>query len=609
MVLFALFLANCTTTEEGLDATDVIVVSTDKLEMSSKGGQSSITVDSYCPWQITSTEDWSWIRTTVNNGYKGETTFKLILSENTTVDNRTATVTISNNIYGTSHDISVLQEAGAPYINLSKSSISSSAAGSSVDVTIDSNVDYTISSSESWCKVSANRGDIGKNALRVTIQSSPSTSQRTATIKIANTKRKVTKEITVSQVAFKPSLEVSENIISATNEGMAKSLTVTSNIAWTATCEENWVTLAPVNGASTGTLKATIAANPTTVSRTATIKVANQEYNITKEISVTQSALIPSLEVSDTAITATSTERTKSVTITSSIAWTATCEANWVTLTPVNGTRGTTTLNATIAANPTTSSRTATIKVQNSEYGITKNIAVSQEALNPSLEVSVNTISATVQGLTKQLTVTSTIPWVATCEADWVTLSPVNGTSGTTTLKVTIAANTLTSTRTTTIKVTNAEHNIVKNIVVNQEANTKSYTVNLNSQWRLSSSVSNPNSSTYDGVYESYSNYGVDSSSAWMYINIEGYDTFSIYVRSYAESSYDYVTVYNLDSTSSSKMTTKNSQSSGTSISSYTKVTFSNIGGGSHRIAIKYSKDSSQSSGTDRGYVLIPKNQ
>ena len=702
MVLFALFLANCTTTEEGLDATDVIVVSTDKLEMSSKGGQSSITVDSYCPWQITSTEDWSWIRTTVNNGYKGETTFKLILSENTTVDNRTATVTISNNIYGTSHDISVLQEAGAPYINLSKSSISSSAAGSSVDVTIDSNVDYTISSSESWCKVSANRGDIGKNALRVTIQSSPSTSQRTATIKIANTKRKVTKEITVSQVAFKPSLEVSENIISATNEGMAKSLTVTSNIAWTATCEENWVTLAPVNGASTGTLKATIAANtttasrtatikvlnteyritktitvsqgaldpslevslnaisttnvgtskqltvtsniawsatceadwvtltpangtkgsktlkatiaanPTTVSRTATIKVANQEYNITKEISVTQSALIPSLEVSDTAITATSTERTKSVTITSSIAWTATCEANWVTLTPVNGTRGTTTLNATIAANPTTSSRTATIKVQNSEFGITKTIAVSQKPLIPSLEVSDNTISeisAPASGLTEQLTITSSIDWTATCAASWVTLTPANGTSGTTTLKVTIAANTLTSTRTTTIKVTNAEHNIVKNIVVNQEANTKSYTVNLNSQWRLSSSVSNPNSSTYDGVYESYSNYGVDSSSAWMYINIEGYDTFSIYVRSYAESSYDYVTVYNLDSTSSSKMTTKNSQSSGTSISSYTKVTFSNIGGGSHRIAIKYSKDSSQSSGTDRGYVLIPKNQ
>ena len=136
-----------------------------------------------------------------------------------------------------------------------------------------------------------------------------------------------------------------------------------------------------------------------------------------------------------------------------------------------------------------------------------------------------------------------------------------------------------------------------------------SYTVTLNNAWRKSTSVSNPDSSLYDGVYESYSNYNVHNSSAWMYINIEGYDSFTIYVRSYAESSYDYVNVYNLDSTSSVKTSTQGNQKSGTSISSYTPVTFSNIGGGSHRIAIQYRKDSSQNANSDRGYVLIPKNQ
>lgn len=135
------------------------------------------------------------------------------------------------------------------------------------------------------------------------------------------------------------------------------------------------------------------------------------------------------------------------------------------------------------------------------------------------------------------------------------------------------------------------------------------YTVALNNAWRKSTSVSNPNSSLYDGVYESYSNYNVHNKSAWMYIDIEGYTEFTIYVRSYAESNYDYVTVYNLDSTSSAKMTTQGNQQSGTSISSYTPVTFSNIGGGSHRIAIEYKKDDSQNSNSDRGYVIIPKNQ
>ena len=134
------------------------------------------------------------------------------------------------------------------------------------------------------------------------------------------------------------------------------------------------------------------------------------------------------------------------------------------------------------------------------------------------------------------------------------------------------------------------------------------YTISTNNQWRLSTSVSNPDLSLYDGVYESYSNYNVDSGVATMYIDIEGYTEFSIYVRSNAESSYDYVTVSELDSTTS-KMTTSGIQNSGTALSSYTKVTYSGIDGGSHRITVTYRKDYSQHSGTDRGYLIIPKNQ
>ena len=134
------------------------------------------------------------------------------------------------------------------------------------------------------------------------------------------------------------------------------------------------------------------------------------------------------------------------------------------------------------------------------------------------------------------------------------------------------------------------------------------YTVILNNAWQQSTSVSNPNSSLYDGVYESYSNYNVDSSEATMYIDIEGYTEFSIYVRSNAESNYDYVTVSELDS-ATQKMSTKGNQNSGTALSSYAKVTYTGIDGGSHRITVTYKKDGSQHSGTDRGYLIIPKYQ
>jgi hypothetical protein len=144
----------------------------------------------------------------------------------------------------------------------------------------------------------------------------------------------------------------------------------------------------------------------------------------------------------------------------------------------------------------------------------------------------------------------------------------------------------------------------------------RNYTVDLNSQWQASS-VANPDPVTYDGVYESFSNKGKDNTAAIMYIDINGYETFKFYVRSYAESSFDYVVVSNLDATLTNsttgganvKMTTSSKQTSGTAISSYQLVEFTGIDMGQHRITVMYRKDSSSASGTDQGYVLIPKEQ
>ena len=143
-----------------------------------------------------------------------------------------------------------------------------------------------------------------------------------------------------------------------------------------------------------------------------------------------------------------------------------------------------------------------------------------------------------------------------------------------------------------------------------------SYSVQLNPAtygWVKSTSVSNPDASLYDGVYES-TNQGMSNTKSIMYIDINGYDEFTIYVRSYADSYSDYVEVSNLDvnityRTSGFKMTTSGNQQSGTSISSYTEVKFTNIGGGQHRIMVAYKKDYSYNENDDKGYVLIPKNK
>lgn len=73
------------------------------------------------------------------------------------------------------------------------------------------------------------------------------------------------------------------------------------------------------------------------------------------------------------------------------------------------------------------------------------------------------------------------------------------------------------------------------------------YTVDLNGEWQLSTTVSNPDPELYEGVYESFAHKGQNSTYDSMYIDIAGYESFQLYIRSYAESGYDYVMVSNLD--------------------------------------------------------------
>ena len=140
----------------------------------------------------------------------------------------------------------------------------------------------------------------------------------------------------------------------------------------------------------------------------------------------------------------------------------------------------------------------------------------------------------------------------------------------------------------------------------------KYYTVDLNNQWRISSDIANPDSTAYDGVYESNSNYHVGNGVATMSINISGYDSFTVLVCSSGERGYDYVMVGKIDAqptTSDYQANTQGAATSGTAVSDYKEVTFTGLSQGEHTIYIAYKKDGNNDYGTDRGYVLIPKNQ
>ncbi len=129
----------------------------------------------------------------------------------------------------------------------------------------------------------------------------------------------------------------------------------------------------------------------------------------------------------------------------------------------------------------------------------------------------------------------------------------------------------------------------------------------------------NPDSDQYY-AYQSNNQY-VNGSIATMKVTVVGYTEFTVYIRSNAESRYDYVVVRNIGDAAltswsnaydGAKANTRNNQQSGTAVSNYTAVTFTTEDGLTdddtpHTFYIQYGKDSNTSEGSDRGYVLIPK--
>lgn len=151
-----------------------------------------------------------------------------------------------------------------------------------------------------------------------------------------------------------------------------------------------------------------------------------------------------------------------------------------------------------------------------------------------------------------------------------------------------------------------------------QVKNTKSCSVSLTSHGSWITSTTNPDSSTYD-AYMSNGSHLVDNGFDIMVITLStGFTEFDVYIRSCAETNYDYTVIGNLDSTvptsntdysnSNVKAHTRGSQNSSTALSGYKKVSYTGIDPTkTHTIWVEYRKDSSVNYDDDRGYVLIPK--
>jgi hypothetical protein len=170
-------------------------------------------------------------------------------------------------------------------------------------------------------------------------------------------------------------LTVSPATANIAASGGTASITVTSNVSWTASSSASWATVSPLSGSNNGTVTVTAAAN-SGAARTATITFSGGGVT-SQTVTITQAAGTPAstLTVSPATANIAASGGTASITVTSNISWSASSSASWATVSPSSGSNnGTVTVTASANSG---AARTATITI--SGGGITRTVSVTQE--------------------------------------------------------------------------------------------------------------------------------------------------------------------------------------------------------------------------------------
>jgi hypothetical protein len=260
------------------------------------------------------------------------------------------------------------------------------------------------------------------------------------------------------------------------------SIFVTTNVAWQIIENVPWLTVSPMSGNGNDTIVVTAAVNNTGAERTGGFTFAGAipyGTNDTIRVRATQ-AYLPNLNVSTQtlpAFGATGTNTPQTVTVTSNLSsWTVTVDSTWIKPNRTSGS-GNMTFTVTVEANQTVMQRTGKITVAGG--GITREIAVTQAAGAPNLNVSTQTLpafGATGTNTPQTVTVTSNLSsWTVTVDSTWIKPGRTSG-SGNMTFTVTVEANPTVMQRTG--KITVAGGGITREIAVTQAAAAKKLEVN-----------------------------------------------------------------------------------------------------------------------------------
>ena len=265
---------------------DFMNVSPPSLSLASDAASFTISVSTNVDYQVASNVD--WITATVSGTTNASSvTFDVKANEGATAREGIITFTSSD---GSMVRTVTVTQAGKeiPQLDISPAMFTLTSEEASIEVAVEANVKYTVSSSAVWL-VSPVSGLTESNSLTFDVAANEETSVREATLTFTSEDGSITRTVTVTQAGKEAvSLNVSPASFDLSNEATSVNVSIEANTKYTVSSSAVWL-VSPVSGLTeSNSLTFDVAANEETSVREATLTFTSEDGSITRTVTVTQ---------------------------------------------------------------------------------------------------------------------------------------------------------------------------------------------------------------------------------------------------------------------------------------------------------------------------------
>lgn len=448
---------------------DTIFINDDATE-----GQFEVKAD--CKWNLTYNA-WEGLHAEPTNG-EGNSIVSIKTSTNLALYDRKGELTIQSS-NGLTRQIHILQKAGKEKLEITPGEIQFGRSGGSVEISVTSNAQWTVSGGTDWCSADNLAGN-NNGKFNVIADVNNTTINRKATFTV--TTGNITAILTVSQGIKDLLLDASPERTyfgSRAGDEQRKELSIFCNDVWRAIRSDSWIHIDRESGKSDDLTKSVVSItcenNESDQQRVGTITLKCD--TLEKAIQVTQSKFDVNFEVPTTSLSFRyDGNQEKSFSIRSNATWTVRSNANWLTIDPQTASPDDfteTIVKVTCPeANTTGEKREATITVTCRDLTHIINVEQGSAPADKYLDVTPNRLAEIpYTGATTTLTVNSNDTWQVYCETNWCHLNSSNGSTSVTgngSVSITIDANSGSEPRTTTISFFSKESKAIHLTVTQQ---------------------------------------------------------------------------------------------------------------------------------------------